>query len=199
MKHSHVVFGRLPLVCLLGANAIPLFGVLFFGWDVFGILLVYWSENVVVGFYNVLKIAFAKVKEPLGKLFIIVFFTIHFGIFTAVHGGFVFAMFGRGGAKSVKSVEMGLVVMALFISHGVSFVCNYLKKGEYARATLGTPMTTPYTRIFVMHIAIIAGGFILMALNSPAGLLLVLVVLKTFVDVKLHFFEHRKNGAAKAG
>ena len=99
MNDSRSIVGRLPLISLLAANSIPLFGVLFFGWDAFGIILLYWSENVVVGFYNVLKIAFVKVKDPkehLGKLFMIPFFMIHFGGFTGVHGVFVLTMFGKG-------------------------------------------------------------------------------------------------------
>jgi hypothetical protein len=36
-----------------------------------------------------------------------------------------------------------------------------------------------------------------MALKSPVALLLVLVVLKTFFDVKLHFHKHRKAMAAR--
>jgi len=62
MQHSRGIVGRLPLIALLGANAIPLLGVLFFEWDAFGIVLLYWSENVAVGFYNVLKIALVKMR-----------------------------------------------------------------------------------------------------------------------------------------
>ena len=43
------------VVALIVANAIPLFGVLFFGWNVWMILIVYWLENGIVGFFNVLK------------------------------------------------------------------------------------------------------------------------------------------------
>src|SRR4051812_39197593 len=40
---------------LIAANALPLFGVLFLGWDAFSIVLLYWTENVVIGAINVLK------------------------------------------------------------------------------------------------------------------------------------------------
>jgi len=226
MTDSRQIVRRLPLIALLTANAVPLVGVLFFKWSAFGIVLLYWSENVVVGFYNILKIALVKVKEPvehLGKLFMIPFFMVHFGGFTGIHGVFVLTMFGQSNgdfmhktswpchfafiqillnvireAFSIMTPEMRLGLLALFGSHGVSFVYNYLIKGEYARTNPRKLMGAPYSRIFVMHIAIIVGGFALVALKSPVGLLLVLVVLKTFVDVKLHFYEHRKKGAGKA-
>src|SRR4029078_1121143 len=40
---------------LIAANALPLFGVLFLGWDTFSIVALYWSENVIIGAINVLK------------------------------------------------------------------------------------------------------------------------------------------------
>ena len=40
---------------LIAANALPLFGVLFLGWDTFSIVALYWVENVIIGAINVLK------------------------------------------------------------------------------------------------------------------------------------------------
>lgn len=42
-------------LALIAANSLPLFGVLFFGWDTFTIVFLYWAENVVIGAINVLK------------------------------------------------------------------------------------------------------------------------------------------------
>ncbi|NQT02211.1 MAG: hypothetical protein HQ580_09320 [Planctomycetes bacterium] len=81
----------MPVIALLAANAIPLFGVLFLDWDAFFIVLLYWSENLVIGFYTILKIVFSAVSHPavhLGKLILIPFFIIHYGGFTAGHGLF---------------------------------------------------------------------------------------------------------------
>ena len=44
---------------LILANLIPLGGVLFFGWSTFAIVVVYWTENVILGVINVLKMACA--------------------------------------------------------------------------------------------------------------------------------------------
>jgi hypothetical protein len=211
----------LPLIVLLTANAIPLFGVLFLGWDAFYIVLLYWTENIVIGFYNVLKMVFAAVPHPiahLGKLFLIPFFIVHYGGFTAVHGFFVLALFHKDGQGppmdgmnwpcflvfvqmlfnvigymySVIPPQVKLAVLALFVSHGVSFVQNYLLRREYATAKPDKLMGSPYRRVVVMHIAILAGGFLTMAVGSPAALLVVLIVLKTILDINLHNREHKK-------
>jgi len=216
-----------PVIALLAANAVPLFGVLFLGWDAFYVVLLYWAENVVIGFYNVLKMVFAAASHPaahLSKLFLIPFFIVHYGGFTAIHGFFVFMFFNKGQgppvsmghttwpcflvfvqmllnvvvyAYSIIPPQMRIAVFALFVSHGVSFVQNYLLKGEYASARPNDLMASPYGRVVVMHVAILAGGFLTAAVGSPAPLLVVLVVLKTILDVKLHNREHKK-AAAKA-
>jgi hypothetical protein len=215
-----------PVISLLIANAIPVWGVLFLGWDAFYIVLLYWTENLIIGFYNVLKMAFAAVPYPaahLGKLFLIPFFIIHYGGFTAIHGFFVMALFHKGQGPPMEGMnwpcflvfvqmlfnvskymysvipqQVRLVVLALFVSHGVSFVQNYLVNGEYAAAKPDKLMGSPYGRVFVMHIAIIAGGFLTMAAGSPTALLVVLVVLKIVLDVNLHNREHKK-AAARSG
>jgi len=224
MKLSKKDWLNLPVVALLAANAIPLFGVLFLNWDAFYVVLLYWTENIVVGFYNVLKMMFAAVPRPvahLGKLFLIPFFIVHYGGFTAIHGFFVLALFHKdaqgppmGGTDwpcflvfvqmlfnvirymySVIPPQVRFAVLALFISHGVSFVQNYLIKREYTTAKPDKLMGSPYGRVVVMHIAILAGGFLTMAVGSPAPLLVILVGLKTILDVSLHNRSHKKAAA----
>ena len=61
-----------------------------------------------------------------------------------------------------------------------------------ARATLEALMHQPYARVIVLHITIIAGGFVILALGSPVMGLVLLVALKSGVDVKAHLKERRK-------
>ena len=85
-----------------------------------------------------------------------------------------------------------LAFCALWISHGVSFVVNYMLAGERDRLSVGQLMAAPYGRIVVLHLAVIFGGMAVMAMGQPLGMLLVLVFLKIGVDVGLHLREHRK-------
>ena len=87
---------------------------------------------------------------------------------------------------------MKIAILALFLSHGVSFVYNYLLKGEYATAKPQQLMCAPYGRVVVMHIAILGGGSFTMTMGSPAVFLLILVILKTIVDMNLHLRGHKK-------
>lgn len=142
------------------------------------------------------------------KLFFIPFFTVHYGIFTAVHGMFVFGMlgengsfFGSGGPAAGLPGMLGEVMsggglwgaLALTASHLVSFVYHFLIRGEFRRTTVPQQMFAPYGRIVVLHIAILGGAFAIQALGSPVFLLLILIFGKIAIDLGLHFRSHRKS------
>jgi hypothetical protein len=200
-------------VVLILANLIPVYGVAFLGWEVFPIILLFWFENVVIGFYNALKMAFARpadVGRWIGKVFMIPFFSFHYGMFCFVHGIFVVVLFGRGATESLDNPGVAMFVgalagagvtwaaVALFLSHGFSFAWNYVGKGEYRRATLENLMKQPYARVVVLHVVIIASGFLVMALGVPAIGLVLLVLLKIGVDLTAHLKERSRFAAQES-
>ena len=74
----------------------------------------------------------------------------------------------------------------------MSFVYNYLYKGEREKTTLDKLMIRPYGRVAVMHITILLGGALSGVLGSPVWIVFVLIALKTAMDVMLHSLEHQK-------
>lgn len=184
-------------IALVAANCVPLFGVLFFGWDLGEIMVLYWVESGVIAFYTVLKIAI------VGKLAAIVaapFFIGHFGGFMAGHFLLIYGLFLRGntgawapGAAAELSAIFNPIwtsIAALFISHGISFYTNFLQQREYDGATVSGLMTAPYSRVMVMHLTLIFGGWIILLIGMPTGALVVLLVLKTLLDLRAHRREH---------
>ena len=197
------------LLALLLANAFPIVGVLFLGWTVFPLVLLYWLENVVVGAFNVARLLLAQPREPAywaGKLFLIPFFVVHFGMFTYIHGVLVVALFGPTGTKpfdlletvppAIRANHLGWAVASLVASHGFSFYWNYLRNGEYQRASLNALMMQPYSRVVVLHLTVLFGGWIVMAVGSPLPALVLLAVVKTAADLRSHTAERRKFAAA---
>jgi hypothetical protein len=182
---------------------VPLAGVFFLGWEVSTILFLYWAENVVIGIFNVLKMSKARgsrVKSnytvndrparQAGRAGLIFFFMIHYGMFTLGHGIFVMVMFGIP-KEAFQWIWLPLLLM--FVSHGVSYVTNFIGNGEYERVSFQDLFIQPYSRIVVMHITIIIGGFMVQALGSPPAALMVMVVLKTGIDIISHLRERKKN------
>jgi len=194
---------RASTLALLTANLMPLFGVLALGWSVAPIMVFYWSENLVVGFFNVLKMRLAQgsvansntslngrpVRET-DRGAMILFFVAHYGIFTLVHGAFVMTLFAARWRGAFS--ELGLALLFLTVSHGVSYKRNFINRGEYRNVAFTRLFWQPYQRVIIMHITILAGGAWAQAKGSPVYALLVLVMLKTAIDLSLHLLERRK-------
>jgi hypothetical protein len=208
----------LPQLALLIANLMPVFGVFYLDWDVGSIVVLYWAENLVVGSYTLLKMLTAGRLHaiPLG-----LFFCLHYGGFCAVHGIFVLKLTGFVGELTTHAhswpgpllpVEMFIdlsrqvlaaaprqflwACLALLISHGASFLLLFIGQQEYRHYTAKQLMNAPYRRIAILHIAVIASGFLVQKMGSPLGLLLALVALKTFMDIMLHNRSHARTWAA---
>lgn len=122
---------------LVAANIVPLVGVTLLGWDLGAVMLLFWSENLVVGGYHIARMAMVTGRFAL---FLVPFFTFHFGAFTFAHGLFVFGffvaddfqVFAPGELRGVLAT-VALGTLALVASHGASFVTNFVRGGEMAR------------------------------------------------------------------
>src|SRR5512140_863217 len=234
-------------IALVLANAIPLAGVLFFGWSLWTSLVLYWVESGIVGVWNIPRILLAEgvllrgkvgvgyrpwavAKAPaVGRTGLAVFFTFHYGLFWLVHGVFVLiipAFMGAfGGSGSIDlvplfpgdpssplvpspapvgpfgAIDLAAVAVAaigLFVSHGASFVFNYLGRGEYRTVAAAAQTLAPYGRLVVLHMTILLGGFVIAFIGAPIGMLVLLVVLKTGLDLTAHLREHRPLSVAVA-
>ena len=205
----------LPLLALVLANLVPLFGVLLLDWNVGAIVMLYWTENLVIGLYTLLKMLLTGGSAALGMM---LFFCLHYGGFCAIHGMVVLELTRFAGEISTqlpaaswpgplvlvqKALYFGQQILdaaprefawasiALLLSHGVSFLLLFIGQQEYRRTTIDTLMKAPYKRIAVLHIAVIIGGFLTVELGQPLGLLLALVALKIGMDIMLHNRSHR--------
>jgi hypothetical protein len=82
--------------------------------------------------------------------------------------------------------------LAWRVSRAVSFITNSLGNGVYRHGCLQQLMAQPCGRIVVLHLAIMGGGFLVMALLSPVVGLLLLAALKIGFDLRGHFSERNK-------
>ena len=194
------------LIILFLANLLPIYGVIFLGWNAFLIIFLFWFENLTIGFYNILRMLFSEpgdiIKWPV-KLFMIPFFTFHYGMFTFGHGIFVVGFFGKminlgTGTPSLELIiniiarfNLGYAVLAVFFSHGFSLIYNYIIRKEYRYSSLKTLMLKPYSRIVIMHLVIIIGGFLVFLLKLDIAGLLLLIALKIIFDLRAHLRDHR--------
>ncbi|MBT4516342.1 MAG: hypothetical protein HOC78_00400 [Candidatus Komeilibacteria bacterium] len=201
-KFNKIFFYPSSLVLIL-VNLIPLLGVLFFSWDIFTVIILYWMESAVIGFFNILKMQ--KINNykftPL-----VPFFIMHYVIFMFVHLFFILQLFqpnlelasGQVAAFVIVFEYFKALIISLsfiFLSHGMSFVFNFIKKQEFKYVSLKKQMFVPYRRIIIMHIIImLAGaGIIYTNYSQEVSAVVFLVILKIIFDLGSHIFEHRKN------
>jgi hypothetical protein len=123
------------------------------------------------------------------------FFCLHYGIFWVVHGVFVLTLPGFAGGAALDplatAATVGVAAVGLVASHGVSFATNYVGRGEYRRTSAAERMQAPYGRVVALHVTIVVGAFLVGSFGSPLPALVLLVVLKTAIDVAAHLREHR--------
>jgi hypothetical protein len=207
------------LVLLIASNAIPLVGVLLWGWSLFSILVMYWLESGVVGILNIPRIAIAEGREAptetssrgIVKAGMIPFFVLHYGIFWLVHGLFVLVMplFVAAGSLSRDggsdpfanvgpgiSAEQVLIGFAgLVVYHVAAF---YFTREESRRRSPTQQMFAPYGRVVVLHLTILFGAFLVFQTGQPIVYVALLVGLKTLIDLGVYLAEHRRGGATAA-
>ncbi len=186
-------------VMLILANLIPVAGTVFFGWRLGDVMVLYWAESAVIGFYNLCKLA---VIDRWLALFTGTFFIAHFGAFMAVHFLFIWTLFvkgldysGGGDLGEVARHFVGLwpALAALLLSHGISFFINFIGRREYLGRSSRDQMSEPYSRIVFMHITLIFGGGLALLLGSPAPVILLVIAVKVVVDVRGHIRERSPN------
>ena len=205
-------------VALVAANLLPLGLVMLGLGSVGGLVVLYWAENVVIGCYTVLRMLEAgrgPLAEKIGKS---IFFGVHYGMFCLVHGIFVMALFlPREQIQAMQALAhwtgpliffqqlwlganaMGLFspralllpLLALMVSHGVSFYTNYLRNGRYLISSPQDSFWRPYPRTVLLHVCIIGGGFLIARHGTNVPMLAALVIGKTLIDLALHRWSNR--------
>ena len=200
----------ISIAILIALNALPVYGVLAWGWQSFDLIFLYWLENLIIGVFTVLRMLLRPYRHGVDlvlPLFFVPFFTMHYGMFCLVHGIFIFSLFGPDGFATSGLTDPLLNIWPVLHHNNLFWAASsllLLQLFDWLRDvrlhglgfTSGRDlMVAPYRRIMVLHIALLASGFALGALHEPVAGLLMLVVLKTAFDI----YHWKKDEAAEAG
>lgn len=204
------------LAPLILANLWELAGVLFFGWDAFLLMAVYWAENVVIGLFNLPRLALsrgtpgasARLACFFEKALVLPFFVVHYGGFTLGHGlaiagiakairaapgrsKYVWTWFYEGPRSDLLPlwIVLGLIVW----THASALVSDVLR-GKTKERDIQEVMFQPYPRILILHMSFFAGALLLAATGAPRAFAAGLVLIKIVADV----WTYRKERAATA-
>jgi len=189
---------------LLLANGVTILLAVTQNWNVLALMWVYWSQSIVIGFLNFLRIRQLREFSTEGliinghpveptqetKNHIARFFLLHYGGFHL--GYFIFlsvfsltGILGNAAGNGLDSADSKYIVPTalLFLGNHV-FSYFYNRPSDTGRQKIGTLMFYPYARIIPMHLTLILGVFL-------SGGLLLFLLLKTLADLIMHVVEHR--------
>ena len=194
---------------LIAVNLLPLGGVLFWGWDAFVLLILYWFETAVIAFWAIVRVTsragladseirFANSTRQPGPIGTALFLTLHAGIFMGVHFVFLWVLFSGTWPEIVHGPRDFFVKLVVDTGLWAPLLVIFLVRGAYEirdrllRRLASDDPPSPesklvlvglYVRIFVMQLTIILGGFFAMAAGSNVFALALLVAIKTAVDL----------------
>jgi hypothetical protein len=186
------------IVLLVLLNAMPVYGVLEWGWESFDLIFLYWLENLIIGAFMILRMVirpYSHAVEIAFPLFLVPFFTIHYGMFCFVHGTFVVSLFGKGLQPELAGMDLQEIILPLISSRHLFWpfmgllafqLLDWVRDvSERGLGSDGIKQLTvaPYRRVIVLHITIIASGFALGSLHEPLLGLLLLIAFKTGMDI----------------
>jgi len=205
--------GQPSALALIAANMVPVFGTLFLGWSVAALIFLFWIENIILGIMNIVKLLTIKfdsqgesaARNWGGKGFITLFFTVHYGGFCAAHALLVMILIAAAlHIEFEDGLPRGYFIDVLFrdklvyapavilVSHLVSLISNWFHKKERYGKDLYQVMMAPYSRIVALSITGIIGAIPIMMLRSPVAGLILLLAIKTVMDLKAHLKERER-------
>jgi len=186
---------------LFVANLLPLIAVWKMNWSFYDLLVLYWTEIILIGVMNLFRMILVNPRESttgfhLLKIAFVPFFAGHFGLVCVGIGIALQLVFGKENFEvetQISAMLWGkstLVFWPFVISHLFSFFWNYIGQQEFRRTTVMRRMFAPYLRVAAQALFIVSSALVCRYLESPMQILLALVGGKTLVDLITHVYLH---------
>jgi hypothetical protein len=181
-------------------NLVPAVSVWLFGWSAFALILLYWTENLVIGAINVLKIAFAGISQGKAGITLAAvlapFFIFHYGLFLAIHAVIIWALFAGSltdfGISSLPSEIWSTIRSDRFLFSNAILLAAYqvgdflywVAAGNWRNVDLWAQTFAPYGRIAVVHLTILVAAVPVSLFGEPLIAVVCLALLKTVLEIR---------------
>ena len=207
------------LLAIAVYTLLPLAGVLLLGWGWREVIILYWFENVALGAAMVVRmlrttrdpgpepmiINDRRVQQTPGSILALTgFFVLHYGLFTLVHGVFVFLIAGGAfsgvgtgpdanagaglgttaaaapGTTGLAGIDWPGILIIWIVGGLVQLLIAAL--GPLPRQRGTALMMSAYPRIIVLHVGIIGGAILIAESGWPPIAAVLLIALHGLVD-----------------
>jgi len=187
-----------PLLSIILLNIIPIIGVLLLGWNVYQLITIFLLESVLVGVFNLVKMALAKkpsldtgIIKAFSKIGLMLFFCFHYFFFLLILSVFVFTMVVPADHIGLSNLNFILIIIMLFAGCTSHFITDYMLPKKYLTTAPGDLFFSPYSRVWILAALIFAGGFISHnRMGNQYFYLIILVSTKLFADIVVFLFSN---------
>lgn len=203
-------YSGVAALSLLAANAGLLVLYFLFDLTLFQLVFVYWWEALWIGLFSGLKLLTASLfGSPYENRWIDVSrgSSIFLSVFAILKSAGLFMILlvltgvalvvaqqelsGTDGTTFVR--EQGILILQcsllFFVSHGLSFVINFLVLGEFRRARFGTLLWLPFKRSLALFVTVVASLTVIQAYPGALSMTTypaLLIAVKLVWDFYLH-------------
>ncbi|MGV7104933.1 DUF6498-containing protein [Flavobacterium sp. U410] len=166
-------------------------------------VIVYALETIIIGIFHGIKmltITFLsdKMKNDKGKgIGLTLFFLVHYGFFVFIQTTFFFVFLSMGDDRisdslgalnfltvlKIEGVQVALVLM--LFSHIFKYWFYFYKNKRYQDVEISLYMFQPYVRIVIQQFVAIVPGFFIVFENGGYAVAIVLILIRTGVDLYL--------------
>ncbi len=209
---SQVDFTKPSTISLIFSNFLVVFFAIVDGISANEVLWIYWSQSVIIGIFNFIKMITLKEFSTEGfrqgnrqmpptratAISSAIFFLFHYGFFHFIYSVFLggFSMFSGTSGSGMENKYILLSAVVFFISYIIEFI-NSKKEQTDELPNIGAIMFAPYARIIPMHLTIILGGFIgaagsFFSTNTNLAVIVLFIGIKTVVDLITHSIDYKK-------
>lgn len=199
------------------ANLVPLLGVIFFDWSIGNVVISYWTEIVIIGYFTLQRMKKSEMSEhPDPKTIkslegiksnskpatacktkeeLIKFFISHYGIIALGVGFLTLGIFSPLMDMKINYLGVLIGTIGFFVSHHISHKTDFIETKEYERVSAQQLFVQPYPQLGVFVFALSMGAFPLAIFDTPFFVLILYIIFKIILDIKLHVKERREFGA----
>jgi hypothetical protein len=209
---SQVDFTKISTLSLIFSNLLVIFFAVVDDLSANDILWIYWSQSVIIGIFNFIKMITLKNFSTEGfkqgnkqmlptratAVSSAIFFLFHYGFFHVIYAVFLgtFATISHTSTSDSDSKFIFISAAIFFVNYLIEFIYTN-KEDELDLPNIGRIMFAPYARIIPMHLTIIFGGFIAAAgsffsANTNLAVITLFIGIKTVVDLITHSLDLKK-------
>jgi hypothetical protein len=205
-----------PVLSLIFANLVTIVFAVLGNWDLATVMFIYWAQSIIIGIFTVISLISADtaalgadLQKPIDErggmekitprfvwfytCMLAGFFTLHYGLFHWVYLNFIVES-GFFGTVNFADPNIWLSCALFFANHLYSYI-TYRNEGQKGAGYVNEQFFTPYRRIIPMHLTIIFGSIVILALGvfgitSTLPVLVLFLLLKTHSDITAHLIRH---------